>query len=266
MREGLLEEGKMLKKITFLLFFLLTACTTTKDSVPKRNIDISGIPDAVPRKEPKSRYGNAPVYEVWGRQYYVLPGSRGYSEEGIASWYRDDPEHLVTANRENYDLYKMTAAHKTLPLPTYAKVTNLENGKQIIVRINDRGPFVGDRLIDLSYIAAKKIGILKRGTGRVRVEAIDLQLSEKGSVTVQPVETYLQVGVYASEAYAKSVLKRIGRFGRFPMKIYPREDHYHRMRYHVEVGPVRDAEEMTQLAETLQLMGLPKPIVVTEQG
>jgi rare lipoprotein A len=131
------------------------------------------IPDAIPRREPRSARGNPPFYEVDGRRYFIRESAAGYVERGIASWYGTKFHGQATANGETYDLYGMTAAHKTLPLPSYVRVTNLDNGKSAILRVNDRGPFYSDRIIDLSFAAAKKLGYAESGTARVKVEGID---------------------------------------------------------------------------------------------
>jgi rare lipoprotein A len=131
------------------------------------------VPDAVPRVEPRSRYGNPPFYDVFGKRYYVLSSSVGYWERGVASWYGPGFHKERTSTGEPYDMYGMTAAHKTLPLPAYVRVTNLENGRSVVVRVNDRGPFVGNRIIDLSYTAAAKLDMLRNGTAMVDVRAID---------------------------------------------------------------------------------------------
>jgi peptidoglycan lytic transglycosylase len=130
------------------------------------------VPNAVPKKEPLSPYGNPPEYKVDGVTYHVLHNAKGYAAEGIASWYGPDFQGKRTSSGEPYDMYAMTAAHKTLPIPTYVEVTNLENGKKVIVRVNDRGPFEKGRIIDLSYIAALKLGIVGAGSARVRVRAL----------------------------------------------------------------------------------------------
>ncbi|MDH4572986.1 septal ring lytic transglycosylase RlpA family protein [Salinicola acroporae] len=144
-----------------------------QDAYPDSPEDVANVPDAVPKVEPRSRSGNRSTYSVWGKTYHVLDDPTGYSAEGRASWYGVKFQGYDTANGETYDMYKMSAAHRSLPLPTYARVTNLDNGRKVIVRVNDRGPFHSDRLIDLSYAAAARLGILKGGTGRVKVEAID---------------------------------------------------------------------------------------------
>ncbi|WP_282235339.1 septal ring lytic transglycosylase RlpA family protein [Salinicola endophyticus] len=145
----------------------------SQDGYPDAPRDVSKVPDAVPKVEPRSRSGNRSTYRVWGKTYHVLSDPRGYVAEGRASFYGTKFQGYDTASGEPYDMYKMSAAHRSLPLPTYARVTNLDNGRQVIVRINDRGPFHDDRLIDLSYAAAARLDILGHGTGRVRVEAID---------------------------------------------------------------------------------------------
>ncbi|MCP5328475.1 MAG: septal ring lytic transglycosylase RlpA family protein [Steroidobacteraceae bacterium] len=137
--------------------------------------DLAAIPDAVPRVEPRSRYGNPASYVVFGRRYYVQASAEGHVERGTASWYGPGFHAARTSSGEPYDMYAMTAAHKTLPLPAYARVTNLRNGRSVVVRINDRGPFVGDRIIDLSYTAAWKLDMLRTGTAPVEVRVLSPQ-------------------------------------------------------------------------------------------
>jgi rare lipoprotein A len=131
------------------------------------------VPDAVPRIEPRSAYGNPPFYDVFGVRYYVLPSFVGFRERGVASWYGPGFHEERTSTGEPYDMFGMTAAHKTLPLPAYVRVTNLQNGRSVVVRVNDRGPFVNNRIIDLSYTAAAKLDMLHNGTAMVEVAAID---------------------------------------------------------------------------------------------
>jgi rare lipoprotein A len=133
----------------------------------------ASVQDAIPRLEPRARYGNPPFYDVFGKRYYVLSSSVGYWERGVASWYGPGFHKERTSTGEPYDMYGMTAAHKTLPLPAYVRVTNLQNGRSVVVRVNDRGPFVGNRIIDLSYTAAAKLDMLRNGTAMVEVRAID---------------------------------------------------------------------------------------------
>ena len=158
-----------------LAALLLASCAhfSQTDGPPSYDVDVSNIPNAVPKVEPKSAYGNPNSYMVKGATYYPLMSSKGFTQTGLASWYGTRFHEKDTSSREPYDMFAMTAAHKTLPLPTYLIVTNLENGRRVIVRVNDRGPFYSNRIIDLSYTAAKKLGIYPKGTARVKIEAID---------------------------------------------------------------------------------------------
>ena len=159
---------------------VLAGCSSAPERIeaPVVKRDPSGIPDAVPRVEPRSRSGNMEAYTVRGRRYFTKDDSKGYVERGIASWYGPGFHGRKTSNGEPYDMNAMTAAHKTLPLPTYARVTNLQNGKTAVVRINDRGPFHGPRVIDLSRAAATKLGVIGTGTAEVEVRALDPTISE----------------------------------------------------------------------------------------
>jgi rare lipoprotein A len=162
--------------------FGLAGCLTTP-APPVSNNDIppappaaappAAVPDAAPRAEPRSRHGNPPFYTVFGKRYYVLSSSAAYVERGVASWYGPGFHKVRTSTGEQYDMYGMTAAHKTLPLPAYVSVTNLQNGRSVVVRVNDRGPFVGNRIIDLSYTAASRLDMLRNGTAMVEVRALD---------------------------------------------------------------------------------------------
>jgi len=161
-----------LKKTFLFVILLLSSCTVIKKDYGNYS-DIDALKKVVPKVESYSKYGNPKTYKVFGVQYKTLDTHIGYSEEGIASWYGKKFHGRLTSTREKYDMYKLTAAHKTLPIPCYARVTNLKNKKSIIVRINDRGPFKKGRIIDLSYAAAVKLGIVKSGTQKVFVEAIN---------------------------------------------------------------------------------------------
>jgi rare lipoprotein A len=141
-------------------------------NVPYPPPDVLAIPDAVPKYEPRGTRGNPPFYEVFGKRYHVMANAEGWVERGTASWYGPGFHAASTSLGEPYDMYGMTAAHKTLPIPAYAEVTNLRNGRKVVVRINDRGPFVGDRIIDLSYTAAAKLDMLTAGTAPVEVRVI----------------------------------------------------------------------------------------------
>ena len=148
------------------------APATPTTVLPRNAPDVYQIPDAVPRDEPRSAFGNPPFYVVAGHRYVVLPSASGYVERGVASWYGTEFHGLRTSTGEPYDMFAMTAAHKTLPLPCYARVTNLSNGRSVVVRINDRGPFVANRIIDLSYSAATRLDMIRNGTAFVQVEVL----------------------------------------------------------------------------------------------
>ena len=153
-----------------LLLGLLSGCSGTGNKVPEK---LSDVPDAKPKVEPKSKYGNPKSYVVFGKRYYTKASSKGYVERGLASWYGKKFHGRKTSNGERYNMYAMTAAHKSLPLPTYVRVTNLTNRRSTVVRVNDRGPFHGKRIIDLSYSAARKLGMAAKGIAMVEVRAID---------------------------------------------------------------------------------------------
>jgi rare lipoprotein A (peptidoglycan hydrolase) len=159
--------------MAFICILINSCSMNRKDGPPSYYVDDTKIPDAVPKVEPLAKYGNMAHYKVFGKQYYVMDNSHHYEEQGVASWYGAKFHTHMTSSGEKYNMLAMTAAHKTLPLPTYVRVTNLTNGRQVIVKVNDRGPFEANRLIDLSYVAAKKLGMLGHGTTRVDVQAID---------------------------------------------------------------------------------------------
>jgi rare lipoprotein A len=234
--------------------------------------DVSVIPDAVPRFEPRSKNGNPPFYEVLGHRYFVLGSAEGYVERGVASWYGPTFHGVNTAMGEPYDMYGMTAAHKTLPLPAYARVTNLSNGRSVIVRINDRGPFIANRLIDLSYTAAAKLGMLREGTALVEVRAIvpghDGASSEAVTATVAapkpaaPPALYIQAGAFASAENAQHLLERLQAAGLRSAFVLP--SHAVRRLYRVRVGPVASVSEFDALAARLAQLGIPEARLATD--
>ena len=174
---------------------------------PSHIPNLANINEPKPKHEPKSRYGNAPNYTVFNKTYKVLKSSDGYKERGYASWYGTKFHGFRTSSGEVYDMFSMTAAHKTLPLPTYAKITNLHNKHSVIVKINDRGPFHGDRIIDLSYAAASKLGIVANGVGAVEVVAINLK--DKSHTLSPRSGSRLQLGVFIQESNAKKLANKL---------------------------------------------------------
>jgi len=175
-----------------------------QDGPSSRSIKASDVKDAVPRPEPRARYGNRSPYEVLGKKYTVMTSSNGYRQRGIASWYGSKFHGRRTSSGELFDMHLATAAHRSLPLPTYAEVTNLDNGRKVVVKINDRGPFHEQRLIDLSYAAAVKLDMVSRGTAWVDVRAIsfDAPMPTRPAVKIAD-GTFLQVGAFGNRDTAE---------------------------------------------------------------
>jgi len=242
-------------------------------------IDTRNVANAVPKVEPITRAGNKSPYEVFGKTYFVLPSNKDYSEVGIASWYGTKFHGRQTSNGEIYDMYAMTAAHKSLPIPSYVRVTNLENKRSIIVRVNDRGPFHGPRLIDLSYVGALKLGFADRGTAKVLIEAIDPSGSQSRlppipvvklpimteaetailEATIPAAKTnsdsplvisqgpYLQVGAFDSAASAQVLQKEVREFTALPILVQQRDN-----LFKVWIGPIADQMELRLIKRTLK--------------
>jgi rare lipoprotein A len=228
-------------------------------------LSVDGIPDAVPRAEPRSAHGNPPFYDVYGQRYFVLPAATGYLERGVASWYGPTFHGGNTSSGEQYDMYGMTAAHKTLPLPTYARVTNLRNGKSIVVRINDRGPFVANRLIDLSYTAAAKLDMLREGTTLVEVRALTPGVPDElaRSAASPPPALYVQAGAFADVQNAQRALDKLHGAGLANAFLVPPVQGRSRL-YRLRVGPVASVAEFDQLAARLASLGMPDARLATE--
>ena len=259
-----------------------------KDSGPSHEVDVSQLADAVPRADPITIAGNKNPYTVNGVTYQLMPSAKGYREEGMASWYGNKFHGRKTSNGETYSMYGMTAAHKTLPIPAYVRVTNLANGRQIIVRVNDRGPFHGGRIIDLSYAGAKKLGYAKTGTARVRVEVIDpanfqansvslpsvsAQLDKPEKLQPSPVaavalvtkkpsaQPFLQVGVYSSINSARQLQAQLAAITTFPVTVR-RFGEVASPVFKVWIGPIVDQSQLVALRAQLVEQGRYKPFVV----
>jgi len=250
---------RIIRLFPFVLIILL-ACSCSfnvnkeQDGAPTGTTYASSIPDATPKAEPKSRYGNPKSYEVFGKRYYVMNDSKGFVERGIASWYGKKFHGKRTSSGETYDMHAMTAAHKTLPLPTYVEVTNLKNGKKAIVRVNDRGPFHENRIIDLSHAAATKIDIVGSGTGLVQINAIDSvqhaagQKTEPRPAPVRKVSTgkdergfYIQVGSFANPDNAESMRRQLDSIDDRLVKIAPAVVEGNTF-YRVRIGPLNNID------------------------
>jgi len=231
---------------------------------------VAYLPDPTPRDEPRSRYGNNPTYRVWGVTYQVKDSARGYTEEGIASWYGAKFHGHRTSSGETYDMYQLSAAHKSLPLPTWARVTNLDNGKSTIVRINDRGPFHPDRIIDLSWAAAVKLDIDRQGTGRVRVEAVSGEpKGEPATGTVMAAtpspppadgqQLFLQAGAFGQQISAEQLQRDLSsRFG-WPVALRS-GDTLHR----VWIGPFESEQQRLAARDDLVRAGYASPVNISE--
>ncbi len=302
-----------MKRLAALLAALaLAACGTTPprgggyylddgpDATPA--VDVSKIPDAIPKREPRAAYGNN-AYTVFGVRYTPMSDAKGYRERGVASWYGKKFHGRPTSSREPYDMYTMTAAHKTLPLPTTVRVRNLQNGRAVIVRVNDRGPFLHDRLIDLSYAAAARLGIVGTGTGIVEVEVVEpgdsrdgggrtasgTAVEETAPVVVAgqpatptprypgvelistaaadtrppPPKLYLQVGAFARAENAESLRARLAQTVSQPVLVQPPGPSATPL-YHVRIGPLTSVEEGDRLGEQLRALGHTSTRIVVE--
>lgn len=186
--------------------------------------DLASIKDPVPIHEPLSNYGNMSKYKVFNKTYKVLKSSDGFKQRGYASWYGTKFHGFRTSSGETYDMYAMTAAHKTLPLPTYAKVTNLSNRRSIIVKVNDRGPFHGDRIIDLSYVAASKLGIIGDGVAKVEVVAVtprnnNVKINNDTKLNLKS-KSNIQLGAFKQQTNAKNLADRLEKILRNQHKNY----------------------------------------------
>lgn len=276
---------------------MLTACSTSKsrysmkhDAYPSRKLDASEIKDAVPQKVERSASGNKSPYTVLGETYHIIDNPRGFTETGYASWYGMKFQGHMTSSGETYNMYDMTAAHKTLPIPTYVRVTNLDNGLSTVVRVNDRGPFHEGRIIDLSYAAATKLDYADKGTARVKIEVLDAGESytvQEAKNDVKPVapephleavrpsvphrdvrdepnyhlpsNTFLQVAAFSSRQSAENTRQQVEPLTELPVLI--RENG---RLYKVQVGPVTDNFDLLDLRELLLSHQLGNPVVVYE--
>ena len=238
--------------------------------------------DPVPRAEARSRYGNGPVYEVYGERYEVLNTSFGYREQGVASWYGKKFHGRPTASREPYDMYAMTAAHKSLPLPTYVEVRNLSNDKRIVVRVNDRGPFVDNRIIDLSYSAALKLDMVRDGTSLVEVTAISFdppiraQRSDAPAVLGKPPaqrptppqtagnhRIYVQVGAFGDRDNAARRYRYLRDSGIREAFVHEEQSSSASL-YRVRVGPIANVAQYDKVVDELSRIGIGDTHLVTE--
>jgi len=249
---------------------------------PGARIDPDSIPAVVPRQEPRSRHGNPDSYVVNGHRYHVRDSARGYVAEGIASWYGSKFHGRRTSSGEPYNMYELTAAHRTLPLPTYARVTNLDNGRSVVLKINDRGPFHDDRLIDLSYAAATRLGVVASGTAHVRVRAltspgegpVSAHAGDAGAPERPPGGTapapqadgrvFVQVGAFAHFANAQEMRARVLGADIRGVDVERGEAADGSRIYRVRIGPLAGNDERHDILRKLDRAGIGPARVVSE--
>jgi rare lipoprotein A len=263
-----------------LLIVSLAACSGNppQRSTPESRATASPPRAATPSSAPRSDRGNPPFYDVLGKRYHVLPTSAGYVERGVASWYGRDFHGLATSSGETYDMHAMTAAHTTLPLPTWVEVTNLTNGKRIVVKVNDRGPFVDNRLIDLSYAAATSLDMVRSGTTRVEVRAVapPLDAFRAGTVAAAPAapatqsvapgeRMFMQIGAFSDAENAERLVARLRASGFANSTVVSEPDDRRRL-HRVWLGPVRDSVEFDELDARLRSIGVSGSRLVVDRG
>ncbi len=264
------------RAIVLVIVVALAGCGSRggyyKDDGPPRGIsksDIERIPDAVPKLEPLSETGNRP-YTALGKKYYPMKSAHGYKQKGVASWYGKKFHGARTSSGEKYDMFAMTAAHRTLPLPTYVKVRSLKNGKSVIVKVNDRGPFLHNRVIDLSYAAAYKLGVVATGTGLVEVTAVTpLSAQQQASYPVQvPLSTrrvsgprlYIQYGAFTVKSNAQDLQRRLSVHG-FDTFIEHGANNGGDI-YRVRTGPYSQVGEIDQITSRSRRSGYETKLII----
>jgi rare lipoprotein A len=239
-----------------------------QDRGPAQPVDLSHVPDAVPGPVVRTRAGNSNPYTVLGRTYHLIEDETDYKERGIASWYGKKFHGRRTSNGEVYDMYAMTAAHKKLPIPSYVRVTNLDNSRTVVVRVNDRGPFHDGRIIDLSYAAAQRLGFVDQGTAPVEVEIIvpdDQSLAPlvaENSGATEGGGVFLQVGAFSTESAARAQAERITGLIEQTIVVPPMGDD---QLYRVRVGPYTNTTQLHKAQELLRQGEISQAHIVYEQ-
>jgi rare lipoprotein A len=256
------NNNRRSKSFLVVAFYLLvTACSQVKDSAPVNySKQWHEIPDAVPVSVEPSRYGNPERYEVYGKTYYVLDSAEGFEQKGIASWYGNKFHGRRTSSGEEYDMYAMTAAHKTLPIPAYVAVKNLDNGREAIVKVNDRGPFHEGRIIDLSYAAATKLGVAQTGTANVAIRVISSVEDENDQRSRTFVESpvsegdklYVQVAAFSTEENALQYLGQLQGEGFNDVRLHI-ESKNGKAVYRVRIGPLPSDNVAHEVLSQLKL-------------
>lgn len=240
-----------------VLLLALAGCSDGSFRTIRTVIDYSSI-----KKEPLSRTGNKP-YVVYGVRYIPLPSAVGYREKGIASWYGKKFHGRRTSSGETYDMYAMTAAHKTLPLPTYVAVTNLRNDKKIIVKVNDRGPFIRGRLIDLSYAAAQELDLVRAGTGPVLIEALTPWSSSSTHTELESLDFFVSAGVFSNRNNAYKLTVRLKNSGFETAHIRTKGESDSKL-HQVLIGPFSSAGEAQKRIQDISSYLTESPVIVSE--
>ncbi len=249
-----------------------------QDRAPSGHLDIASIPEVVPEPFARTLAGNRSPYTVLGKTYHVMVTEDGYNERGIASWYGEKFHGHKTSNGEVFDMYKVSAAHKSLPIPSFLRVTNLDNNRSLVVRVNDRGPFHGDRIVDLSYAAALKLGYADRGTARVQLEAIipdgvvvdsaaannNNTLSQQTLRVASTGDKYIQVGAFADINSAREMSDKLRAMTNRPVFIRSLDSANSGVLHRVRIGPVNDTSEIRRITQSVVAANLGSPYTVTE--
>lgn len=264
----------MLKRSLILFFtlpFILAACSfsqpkagSTQAPRPVGNTTPVATSPSVPAQVTQENIER--FYVVHGRKYAVIKSSQGFTETGIASWYGDPFHGRKTSNGEIYDMHEMTAAHKHLPLPSYVEVTNLQNNKQVVLRVNDRGPFVGNRVIDLSFAAAKALDVIQSGTAQVSIRALDdLNFSEDSARALESNQpSYVQVASFGEHNNAFAYQKRLIANGIKDSRIAQVTDSNGQTLLRVQIGPVNTGQDYDELIIQLKKIGINNTVLVSE--
>jgi rare lipoprotein A len=248
---------------------LLSACATHTPRPPTGSgpvlppADVASIPEPIPKAEPRSALGNPPFYDVLGKRYFVLPSSAGFVERGIASWYGPGFHKERTSTGDPYDMYAMTAAHKTLPLPCYARVTNLNNGRSVVVYINDRGPFKDGRIVDLSYTAAAKLDILRAGTAPVELVVLSPSGSAANTSASPPSALFVQAGSFGEAANAQRLADKLRDAG-YAQVAVRKDAQGSRALHRVRIGPLATVDEFDRIVAHLKSMGVSDARLATD--
>jgi rare lipoprotein A len=295
-----MQSGRDRSRIYGALLLSIVFAGCASSGPPARTTPATAADGAL-ADPPRSRRGNPPFYDVFGKRYYVLATADGYRERGVASWYGRDFHGLSTSSGERYDMHALTAAHTRLPIPTWVEVTNLENGKRVVVRVNDRGPFVDDRIIDLSYAAATELDMIRNGTARVEVRALGSAGAPVTATTaavngtppspprgaspglaaaVPPVLAAPGVGLATSRAARELMFVQVGAFSEhdnaaklvdrlkasgFANPVVVTEGGGRRALHRVRVGPLRDAAEFDRVSVRLRALGVTDSHLVVER-